>query len=545
MGVSPGGALHYGSAWTRASRHAVRLPPSGGRSDPPGVEDDRRGGHRDGPGAPRQGGTSLPDRPSAPGGPKEEAALSGSGESFPEAEILPAGASGNALEQMTRAFSLNLSALSLLALVVGTFLVYNTMTFPSCSVTSSWGRCGRSRVTRGEVFGADPLRSGGPRRGGDDPWASLRIPSSATSSWGWSPARWGLATSPSPSGRSRWRKSAQSGRAEGPSARSRRPWDPPTRRPPPRPGRRCAVPPSRRGSAAPPGDIGNGGRPDPAGRREYSSIPPEASSCPSADCSPSWRDMRSSRRARPRSWSGGSSRPWPRSSGRRERWRPGASRHGSAAQGVAAAALVVAVSTTVGIGWSSSTASAGRSPTGSMTPSLSGRTSTSLPGRTAGSPDATPLPPDLIEGVSSAPGSTRSHWSAITLHHLGYTELFVMRIPREAFDAFRFREGDPQTAWEAMRGGAVIVSGPVRVPARIAERGHGATAHRPGRAGVPHRGVYYDYSSDQGLVGILGETYERFWDDRDVDSIGIRLRPGPRPTPRSGGSGRSRATGRS
>ncbi|MBO9366170.1 MAG: ABC transporter permease [Roseiflexus sp.] len=35
----------------------------------------------------------------------------------------------NAVQQMTAAFELNLSALSLLALVVGTFLIYNTMTF--------------------------------------------------------------------------------------------------------------------------------------------------------------------------------------------------------------------------------------------------------------------------------------------------------------------------------------------------------------------------------------------------------------------------------
>ena len=50
--------------------------------------------------------------------------------------ILPAGvrlettaASGNVIKQMTAAFELNLSALSLLALVVGMFLIYNTVTF--------------------------------------------------------------------------------------------------------------------------------------------------------------------------------------------------------------------------------------------------------------------------------------------------------------------------------------------------------------------------------------------------------------------------------
>ena len=54
--------------------------------------------------------------------------------------------------QMTRAFDLNLTALSLLALVVGAFLIYNTMTF---SVVQRRGLIGRLRalgVTRRQIF---------------------------------------------------------------------------------------------------------------------------------------------------------------------------------------------------------------------------------------------------------------------------------------------------------------------------------------------------------------------------------------------------------
>ena len=53
---------------------------------------------------------------------------------------------------MTRAFRTNLTALSLLALVVGMFLIYNTMTF---SVVQRRGLLGRLRalgITRGELF---------------------------------------------------------------------------------------------------------------------------------------------------------------------------------------------------------------------------------------------------------------------------------------------------------------------------------------------------------------------------------------------------------
>ncbi|HYF62251.1 MAG TPA: ABC transporter permease, partial [Herpetosiphonaceae bacterium] len=46
-----------------------------------------------------------------------------------DAELTTPGARTAAFSQMTRAFSLNLQALSLLALIVGVFLIYNTMTF--------------------------------------------------------------------------------------------------------------------------------------------------------------------------------------------------------------------------------------------------------------------------------------------------------------------------------------------------------------------------------------------------------------------------------
>ena len=57
------------------------------------------------------------------------------------------------VEQMTRAFSLNLTALSLLALVVGAFLIYNTMTFSVVQRRSLIGRLRALGVTRREVFG--------------------------------------------------------------------------------------------------------------------------------------------------------------------------------------------------------------------------------------------------------------------------------------------------------------------------------------------------------------------------------------------------------
>ncbi len=70
----------------------------------------------------------------------------------PGLKLEPAAARGNAIQQMTAAFELNLTAMSLLAMVVGIFLIYNTVTF---SVVQRRGLFGVLRclgVTRGQIF---------------------------------------------------------------------------------------------------------------------------------------------------------------------------------------------------------------------------------------------------------------------------------------------------------------------------------------------------------------------------------------------------------
>lgn len=66
--------------------------------------------------------------------------------------VTPASARTGAIEQMTAAFQLNLSALSLLALVVGLFLIYNTMTFSVVQRRELFGTLRCLGVTRREVF---------------------------------------------------------------------------------------------------------------------------------------------------------------------------------------------------------------------------------------------------------------------------------------------------------------------------------------------------------------------------------------------------------
>ncbi|MEM6288285.1 MAG: FtsX-like permease family protein [Bacteroidota bacterium] len=85
----------------------------------------------------------------------DEAAVEAVRAILPEGtEVRAASTQADALATMTAAFRLNLSALSLLALVVGLFLIYNTVTFAVVQRRRVLGTYRALGVTRGEVFRA-------------------------------------------------------------------------------------------------------------------------------------------------------------------------------------------------------------------------------------------------------------------------------------------------------------------------------------------------------------------------------------------------------
>lgn len=93
--------------------------------------------------------------------------------------------------------------------------------------------------------------------------------------------------------------------------------------------------------------------------------------------------------------------------------------------------------------------------------------------------------------------------------------------------AFDFREGGGSDAFRAFRsGGAVFLSEPLAYRRGLHA---GDTLRLPTAAGprsYPVAAVFYDYGSDQGVVMMSRTTYERAFDDRGVTSLGLFLRPG-------------------
>ena len=77
----------------------------------------------------------------------------------PSLTLIPNQTRGRNMEQMTRAFHLNLTALSLLALVIGAFLIYNTMTLSVLQRREQFAVLRTLGVTPGQLFGGIVLEA--------------------------------------------------------------------------------------------------------------------------------------------------------------------------------------------------------------------------------------------------------------------------------------------------------------------------------------------------------------------------------------------------
>lgn len=90
----------------------------------------------------------------------EEALTSIRGLLPPSVRLVSSAARGGTVAEMTAAFSLNLTALSLLALLVGMFLIYNTVTFSVIQRRPVIGSLRSLGMTQREIFGMILLEAG-------------------------------------------------------------------------------------------------------------------------------------------------------------------------------------------------------------------------------------------------------------------------------------------------------------------------------------------------------------------------------------------------
>ena len=109
----------------------------------------------------------------------------------------------------------------------------------------------------------------------------------------------------------------------------------------------------------------------------------------------------------------------------------------------------------------------------------------------------------------------------------GPVEVVALEMAEPSYRAFRFVEGDPGEAWPGFdRGDAVLVSEPLAWHRRIGPGDRITLLTAAGPVPYPVAGVYRDYASDQGEILMSRRGYVAAWGDPTVTGVGVYLAPG-------------------
>jgi putative ABC transport system permease protein len=194
---------------------------------------------------------------------------------------------------------------------------------------------------------------------------------------------------------------------------------------------------------------------------------------------------------------------------------------------IAVAALMVAVSVTIGI----------RLMVGSfrytvitwLAQSLQGDVYVSAPGFAGMQEDAT-LDPRVVRVAQEWPEVARVDLlrSAVVDSPVGPVHVVAVLNPTLGTERlFRWADRPPEAIWEALLEGAVLVSEPFANRVALPRRGATVTLYTDaGTHTFPVVGVYHDYITSQGTVMMALPVYRRWWRDDAITGLSLRLIPG-------------------
>jgi len=190
--------------------------------------------------------------------------------------------------------------------------------------------------------------------------------------------------------------------------------------------------------------------------------------------------------------------------------------------GVAIVALAVAVSATVGVSLM----------VGSFRLAVSDWVANTLQSDIYVGVPSGALSPALIDELTRVPGvaeysSSRRAWIESPA---GRTRIAALSMASGSYAGTELVEGDPESVWPRFdRGDGVVVSEPYAYRQSVAPGDSITLMTNSGERAFPVLGTYRSYEANQGTVIMSRGAYDRYWSDRGVDSVGIYLEEGADP----------------
>ncbi len=193
---------------------------------------------------------------------------------------------------------------------------------------------------------------------------------------------------------------------------------------------------------------------------------------------------------------------------------------------VAIAALMVAVSVTIGVTlmidsfrgtvetWLSQT--------------LQGDIYITVPGVTAADNSGI-LDPAVVQAVAAWPdaASIRTLRRAQVDSPQGPVQVAAVDKLTYGASLFAASSGTPEAMWRQVEQGSVLVSEPYANRVGLPRQGGQVTLETPaGPRTFPVAGIYYDYASSAGIVMMGLDNYRRLWEDQAVTALSVDLNPG-------------------
>jgi putative ABC transport system permease protein len=194
--------------------------------------------------------------------------------------------------------------------------------------------------------------------------------------------------------------------------------------------------------------------------------------------------------------------------------------------GLAVAALGVAVAATLGVTIMISSFRATVADWLDYTLSgdiyVSGRSSQAQGG------DGALLPPTraLLEALPEVAETSSGRRVTVSSEH-GPVELLALELASRSHSGFHFVSPPLADLWPRYRRGELLlVSEPYAFHQHL-NTGDTLLLHTPrGPLTLPVGGIFYDYGSDRGLISLARSSYAHWWDDDAFSTLGVFLKPG-------------------
>ncbi len=133
---------------------------------------------------------------------------------------------------------------------------------------------------------------------------------------------------------------------------------------------------------------------------------------------------------------------------------------------------------------------------------------------------------ELVTKIASLPGvaGVTTYLSTTLLEPEGQIHLLAMRMDKRSRKAFRFLGQPMDSAWtlfQRMPECGVLVSEPFAYRRGLRAGMDLQLPTRQGPAAFPVIAVFADYGSDQGMVILNRECFERYWEERKISSLAL------------------------